>query len=198
MNATGQAPDDLLAESAEVHERNLRIGIRVVAGSTIMFFLAFVFAYFYLRSLNSNGLWRPDGVDPPQGYGAAIVILFVLSAGSVAYAAYAARNGRPWLAGAGLSLVLALAGCSVQAFEYAHLGFGPQSGGYASVFVGWTIFFLVFVLPVIYWVETLLAEGLRNRHGPGPKVPPGLDELAFYWQLLAAIGVIAWLLLYVI
>jgi len=198
MNATGQGPDDLLAESAEVHERNLRIGVRVLAGSTIMFFLAFVFAYFYLRSLNSNGLWRPRGVDPPQGYGATIVILFVLSAGSVAYAAHTARHGRPWLFVASLSLILGLAGCVVQAFEYAHLGFGPQSGGYASVFIGWTVFFVVFVLPVIYWVETLLAEGLRNRHGPGPKVPPGLDELAFYWQLLAAIGVIAWVILYLI
>lgn len=197
-NITEQTPDYLLAESAEVHERNLRIGIRVMAGSTIMFFLAFVFAYLYLQSLDSNGLWRPNGVDPPQGYGAAIVLLFALSAGSVAYAAHAARNGGAWLAGAGVSLVLALAGCVVQGFEYAHLGFGPQSGGYASVFIGWTALFVIFVLPVIYWVETLFAEGLRNRHGPGPSVPPGLDQLALYWQLLAAIGVLAWLMLYLI
>jgi heme/copper-type cytochrome/quinol oxidase subunit 3 len=163
-----------------------------------MFFLAFLFAYFYLRSLDSHGLWRPDGVDPPQGYGAAIVALFALSAGSAAYAAQAARNGRRWLAAAGLSLLLALAGCIVQGFEYAHLGFGPRSGGYASVFIGWTAFFVVFVLGVVYGLETLFAEGLRNRQGPGPKVPPGLDEAAFYWQLLAAIGVLAWVILYLI
>jgi heme/copper-type cytochrome/quinol oxidase subunit 3 len=198
MSAPGQTPHDLLAESAEVHERNLRIGVRVIAGSTIMFFLAFLFAYFYLRSLDSHGLWRPDGVDPPQGYGAAIVSLFVLSAGSIAYAAHAARNGRQWLAAAGVSLLLTLAGCIVQAFEYAHLGFGPQSGGYASVFIGWTALFVVFVLAVVYWLETLFAEGLRNRHGPGPGVPPGLDEVAFYWPLLAAIGAVAWAILYLI
>jgi heme/copper-type cytochrome/quinol oxidase subunit 3 len=198
MSPPVQTPDDLLAEPAEVHERNLRIGVRVVAGSTIMFFLALVFAYFYLRALDSHGLWRPDGVDPPQGYGAAIVALFALSAGSAAYAAQAARNGRRWLAAAGLSLLLALAGCIVQGFEYAHLGFGPRSGGYASVFIGWTAFFVVFVLGVVYWLETLFAEGLRNRQGPGPKVPPGLDEAAFYWQLLAAIGVLAWVILYLI
>jgi cytochrome c oxidase subunit 3 len=198
MSAPGQTPEDLLAEPAEVHERNLRIGVRVLAGSTIMFFLAFLFAYFYLRALDSHGLWRPDGVDPPQGYGAAIVSLFVLSAGSVAYAARAARNGRRWLALAGLSLLLALAACVVQAFEYAHLAFGPRSGGYASVFIGWTALFVVFVLAEIYWLETLFAEGLRNRHGPGPRVPPGLDEAAFYWQLLAAIGGVAWVILYLI
>jgi heme/copper-type cytochrome/quinol oxidase subunit 3 len=198
MNATGRTPEHLLAEDPEVHERNLRIGVRVIAGSTIMFFLALVFAYFYLRSLNSHGLWRPDGVDPPQAYGALIVVAFALSAGSATYAAHAGRNGRPWLVGAAASLVLALAGCIVQCFEYAHLGFGPGSGGYASVFIGWTSLFLVFVLPVIYWVETLLAEGLRNRHGPGPEVPPGLDELALYWRLLAGIGVLAWVILYLV
>jgi heme/copper-type cytochrome/quinol oxidase subunit 3 len=199
MSSAGEARDDLLAEPAEVHERNLRIGVRVVAGSTIMFFLAFVFAYFYLRSLNSHGQWRPDGVDPPQGWGAAIVALFVLSTGSLSYAAHAARNRRAWLAGAGLSLALALAGFVAQGFEYAHLGFGPQSGGYASVFLGATIFFGVFVLFVIYWVQTLFAEGLRTGRGPEPKGgPPGLDELAFYWQLLAAIGVLTWVILYVI
>jgi heme/copper-type cytochrome/quinol oxidase subunit 3 len=196
MTASGQTRDDLLAESAEVHERNLRIGVPIITGSTIMFFLAFVFAYFYLRSLNSHGLWRPDGVDPPQAYGAAIVILLVLSAAAVTYAVRAARNGRAWLAPAGLSLVLGLAGCVVQAFEYAHIGFGPRSGGYASVFIGWTALLAVFALGAIYWVEIMFAEGLRNRHGQGPNVPPGIDQAAFYLRLLAIIGVIAWVILY--
>ena len=64
-----------------MHERNLSIGARVIAGTTIMFFAAFVFAYFYLRSLNNSHLWRPAGVDPPQRYGVAVVLLFVASAG---------------------------------------------------------------------------------------------------------------------
>jgi heme/copper-type cytochrome/quinol oxidase subunit 3 len=198
MNTTGQAPDDLLAESAEVHERNLRIGVPIIAGSTIMFFLAFVFAYFYLRSLNSHGLWRPAGVDPPQAYGAAIVILFVFSAAAVTYAVRAAGKGRAWLVPAGLSLLLGLAGCVVQAFEYAHLGFGPRSGGYASVFIGWTALLAVFVLAAMYWVEIMFAEGLRNRHRQGTNFPPGIDQAAFYLRLVAAIGVIAWVILYLI
>ena len=172
------------------------IGVRILAGATIMFFLAFVFAYFYLRSLNNAGKWRPPGVDPPQASGAAIVILFAVSAASFAYAAYAARNGRRWLGAAGLSLVLGLAGCVVQGFQYAHLGFGPVDGGYASVFIGWTLLFVVLVLPAMYWVEILLAEGLRNRRAS--YVPTGLGEAAFFWAFLAILGVIAWVILYVI
>jgi heme/copper-type cytochrome/quinol oxidase subunit 3 len=191
-------PDDALAEPPEVHERNLWIAARVIGGTTILFFLAFVFAYFYLRSLNNAGLWRPDGVDPPQAYGVAIVVLFATSAASFAYAARAARKERGWLPAAGMALALGLAACVVQVFEYAHLGFGPLDGGYASVFIGWTIFFAVFALIAMYWVEILFAEGLRHRHGSAAYVPAGLGDAAFYWGLLAGIGVLTWAILYLL
>jgi heme/copper-type cytochrome/quinol oxidase subunit 3 len=197
MNETVRATDEALAEPPELQERNLWIGARLLAGATILFFLSFLFAYFYLRSFNNNDNWRPGGIDPPGGYGAAIVILFVVSAASFGYAARAARGGRPWLGAAGLSLLLGLAGVAMQALEYANLGFGPEDGGYASVFLGWTILFAVFVLPVMYWVETMLATGLRHRGATG-YVPAGIDAAAFYWSLLAGIGVISWFILYVL
>ena len=200
MNETAKTPPETLAEPPEVHERNLWIGARIMAGTTIMFFLAFVFAYFYLRSLNNGGLWRPHRVDPPQGYGAVIVVLFAASAASFLYAARSARRGGAWLGAAGAALAFGLAGAVAQAFEYAHLGFGPQDGGYASVFMGWTITFVVFVLLTMYWVEIVLAEGLRNRGGPGSTghVPAGLADAAFYWALLASIGVLSWFILYLL
>jgi heme/copper-type cytochrome/quinol oxidase subunit 3 len=188
----------VLAEPAEVHERNLWLGARVIAGVTIMFFLAFVFAYFYLRSLNNTGRFRPADVDAPDRYGAAIVLLFTVSAASLVYADQAARRNREWLAAAGVSLALGLAGCVVQAIEYAHVGFRPLAGGWASVFIGWTVFFAVFVLFTMYWVEILLAEGLRNRGVSGVYVPAGLGDAAFYWSVLAAIGVITWAILYLL
>ena len=142
-------------EPPEVHERNLWIGARVIAGTTILFFAAFVFAYFYLRSLNNSDQWRPSGVDPPQRYGLAIVLLFVISASLLAYAAWAARERR-----------------------------------------GWTVLFVVFVLLTMCWVEILFAEGVRNRGAEEATVPAGLADAAFYWSLLAGIGVLTWAILY--
>jgi heme/copper-type cytochrome/quinol oxidase subunit 3 len=188
----------VVAEPPEVHERNLWLGARVIAGVTIMFFLAFVFAYFYLRSLNNADRFRPPDVDAPDRYGAAIVLLFTVSAVSLVYAAEAARRSRDWLAAAGASLALGLAGCVVQVVEYAHVGFRPLAGGWASVFIGWTVFFTVFVLFTMYWVEILLAEGLRNRGASGVYVPAGLGDAAFYWSVLAAIGVLTWAILYLL
>ena len=145
----------------------------MIAGTTILFFAAFVFAYFYLRSLNNSDLWRPAGVDPPQRYGLAIVLLFVTSASLFAYASWAAREKRGWLPAAGAALALGLAGCVVQVFEYANLHFSPTDGGYASVFIGWTTLFVVFVLLTMYWVEILFAEGVRNRGAEEAIVPAG-------------------------
>jgi heme/copper-type cytochrome/quinol oxidase subunit 3 len=198
MMEAARTPQEPFAEPPEVQERNLWLGVRVIAGVTIMFFLAFVFAYFYLRSLNNADHWRPSGIDPPQAYGAAIVILFVLSAAALAYADWAARKARPWLPLAGAALALGLAGCVVQGFEYAHLGFTPTKGGYASVFLGWTLLFGVFVLLAMYWVEITFATGLRHRGTEKAYVPHGLDAAAFYWTLLAVIGVIAWVILYLL
>jgi heme/copper-type cytochrome/quinol oxidase subunit 3 len=202
MSDVVQSPPDPLAEPPEVHERNLFIAARIIAGTTIMFFLAFVFAYFYLRSLNNGGHWRPPRVDPPQGYGDTIVVLFALSAASFVYAARSGKRGASWIGAAAAALVLGLAGCIVQVFEYANLGFGPQDGGYASVFMGWTITFVVFVVLAMFWVEIVLAEGIRNRGAAGSSgqlpAPAGLADAAFYWALLATIGVLSWFVLYVL
>ena len=63
--------------------------------------------------------------------------------------------------------------------------------------MGWTIFFAFLVLPTMYWVETMLATGLRKRRS-ADYVPAGIGAAAFYWSLLAAIGVVAWFILYVL
>jgi len=198
VNETADGREGAFAEPPEVQERNLWLGVRVMAGVTIMFFLAFVFAYFYLRSLNNGGRWRPPGVDPQQTYGAVIVGLFVLSAGSLAYADRAARTTRTWLPAAGLALALGVAACVVQGFEWTNPGFKPSQGGYASVFLGWTLLFTLFALIALYWVEIVFATGLRQRDTAEAYVPHGLDAASFYWTLLAVMGVIAWVILYLL
>jgi heme/copper-type cytochrome/quinol oxidase subunit 3 len=188
-----QAP--AYVESPELHERIDRVGFGLIAGSTIFFFVSFVFAYFYLRSLDNNGLWRPAGVNPPDGWGIVIAALFVLTALSFGYAARAARQGGAWVVASGIALAFGLLGCAAQCFEYAHIPFGPESGGFASVFIAWTALYVVVALLALYRVETIFAAGMRNRDAPPPE---GFSSGALYWALLAAIGVLAWIILYLI
>ena len=48
-------------EPPELLGRNLISASYLLAGATAFFFVAFVFAYFYLRSLNNAGMWKPTG-----------------------------------------------------------------------------------------------------------------------------------------
>jgi heme/copper-type cytochrome/quinol oxidase subunit 3 len=181
-------------ESSELVSRNLATGIRLWAGATTFVFFCPFFAYFYLRSLDSAGLWRPAGVDPPQGFGAAVLAIALLSSVALLVASRP-RWESAWRPLVALSLVLGLAGVVLQCVAYARLGFGPTDGAYASVFVAWTALNALFVLGTMLWLETLLAYGLRTRDSL-PLVRPRLGALAFYWAYLAGLGVVMWVVLY--
>jgi heme/copper-type cytochrome/quinol oxidase subunit 3 len=194
----GQHPSDGYLETPELEERIDRIGWLLAAGATITFFLAFVFAFFYLRSLNNNAMWKPPGVDAPDGWGIAITACFVASAIVFWLGALAARRGRAWIAAAGLGLLLGLAGCGLQAAEYTDTGFNPEGGGYASVFYGWTALYVIVALLAMYRLETVFAAGVRNRRNREYPAPVGLLAGAYYWALFAGIGLLAWILLYLV
>ncbi len=51
-------------EPPDVGARALAVATRLLAGATTFFFLAFLFAYFYLRSLNVDHMWRAHHVSP--------------------------------------------------------------------------------------------------------------------------------------
>jgi heme/copper-type cytochrome/quinol oxidase subunit 3 len=191
-------------EPPEVVSRNLAVGARLLAGATTFVFFCPFFAYFYLRSLDSGGMWRPAHVDPPQGLGATITGLIVVSSILLMLASRPARSSAsmPLVA---LALGLGLAAVVLQCVTYARLGFGPTDGGYASVFVAWTGLTALFVLGTMLWLETLLAYGLRTRNhltppghqdSPSALIRPRLEALAFYWAYLAALGVVMWAILY--
>ena len=180
-------------QSPELVPANLAVGIRLWAAATAFVFFCPFFAYFYLRSLDTADLWRPAGVDPPQGFGAAILALSVISAGALWLASR--RWLSRWLPLTALSLVVGLIVVVLQCVEYARLGFGPTDGAYASVFVAWTALNALFVLSTTLWLETLLAYGLRTRNHL-PLVRPRIEALAFYWAYLVGLGAVMWVVLY--
>jgi heme/copper-type cytochrome/quinol oxidase subunit 3 len=195
-------------ESPAVSARALYIAGRLLAGATTFFFLAFVFAYFYLRSLNQDHMWHPGHVKAEQGLGAAIVACVVLSALLAVLAGrHSKRDSRGWLAPASGSLALGLAAVALQCIEYTVQHFGPTDGAYASVFCAWTAFFAIAALGTMYWLETQIATEVRARRAPGEHtdiaspdqlIAPGLDACVFFWVYLSAIGVLAYVTLYLL
>jgi heme/copper-type cytochrome/quinol oxidase subunit 3 len=196
-------------EPPDVGARTLSVAARLLAGATTFFFLAFVFAYFYLRSLNQEHMWRAPHTNPDQALGAAFIACIVVSALLALVAGrQMKRSSSGWLTPAAASLALGLAAIALQCIEYTQQPFGPASGAYASVFCVWTGLYLLAVLSTMYWLETQVATELRARrqpahhHGdiadPDRLIAPSLDAAVFYWTFLAALGVIAYVVLYLL
>jgi heme/copper-type cytochrome/quinol oxidase subunit 3 len=196
-------------EPPDVGARALSIAARLLAGASVFFFLAFVFAYFYLRSLNVQHMWKPAHVKPEQGLGAAFAACIVLSALAMVVAGRQFKRGEgSWTVPAGIGLGLGLVAIALQCVEYTVQKFGPTDGAYASVFCAWTACYLLAALATMYWLETNLASELRARREPAQSegdikdpdrlIAPGFDAAVFYWSFLAAIGLLTWVVLYLI
>jgi heme/copper-type cytochrome/quinol oxidase subunit 3 len=196
-------------EPPHVGARTLAEASRLLSGASAFFFLAFLFAYFYLRSLNVEHMWRPAHVNPDQALGGAMIGCVVLSAALAFLGGRQMKRGSPkWLLTVAGAVALGLAAVALQCVEYTVQRFGPTNGAYASVFCIWTAFYLVAVLGTMYWLETDLATELRARRQPAPSegdiseadrlIAPGLDAGVFYWVFLAAIGVVTYVTLYLL
>jgi hypothetical protein len=206
----GVRPDVAIRpEPPEIGARSLYLAARLLAGAATFFFLAFLFAYFYLRTLNQNGMWHPAHVKPEQVYGAAIVACVAISALSGILAGRRMKvHSRSWLPLASVAVGFGLAAVVLQCVEYTVQHFGPTDGGYASVFCAWTAVYAISVLATMYWFETQVATELRARRAPAASegdiaeadrlIAPSLDAAVFFWSYLAAIGVIAWVTLYLL
>src|SRR5438105_10279385 len=180
FHSTGTAVDG--AEPAELLARNIRVGSRIWAASQAFFFVAFFFAFLYLRALNTNGLWRgwpPHHPSPSLAFGVAILIC-VLAAAAVARGA-AMLGPNLWRLGAVGALLLSLAAVGLQAAQFSSLGFGPTDAAYASVFVGWTGLFALFLLGSAYWLGTVVADVARA--GEAPDLRPAAADAGSFVRL---------------
>jgi heme/copper-type cytochrome/quinol oxidase subunit 3 len=193
----GYARDDL-ADVDELLVDNVRSGSRIFAAGEAFFFMAFLFAFFYLRALNSNGIWRgwPHHLPHPSLAFGIVILLCVLGASAAALAGSYVRPAvwRPALIAA---LGLSLAAVALQAAQFSSLGFGPTDGGYASVFVGWTGTFTLFLLGVAYWMTTVLTGSWAANTG-SPLRSANVEACAFVLLVLAGVEFAAFILLYVV
>ena len=127
-----------------------------------------------------------------------------------------AAQGRSWRS------LVGVVGRRAAGLEWTHEGFGPADGGYASVFFGWTAFHVLFVAR-----HAVLARETAGDGDPLPEIagghagararrpatrtatahdvarsalarPAGLEACSFYWAFLAGLGVLAWIVLYLI
>ena len=209
--------DRAAEEAGFYHEAALNAawsGSRIALGALSFLYGAFVFAYFYLRSINSNGRWHGSGYHaPPMAMGTVIMALVVVSA-IVQYVALQRIKGgakAAWQAGAAVALLLGLVAVVLQIVELLNLPFPPGSSGFSSVFTGFYPVILVSWLGAMIWLEILL---MRARPLPGisfVEQPPtyaeafavqrfqsSLSAFTLVWNYLAVVTIFFWVLFYLL
>lgn len=210
MEASAPLDQHVEMEPPEWQPHAIRFGGRLLCGSITFFFVAFLFAYFYLLALNTNGHFRIGSTQPPIGLGTAIAGLLLISA--IVYRLAARRPFADVLPAGIIALVCTLAAVALQFYEYTTLSFGAASGGYAAVFFGWTTWYAVLALIGAFWIEIQVASLVRRRAGAAEVraqregVPAddevllraGIEASSFYWAYFVAIGMIAFIVLYLV
>ncbi len=208
-------------EAAFYHEAALNgvwTATRLTIGIVASGLGAFVFAFFYLRSINSYGLWYPVHGSPPfvppkMWQGTLIMGLIVVSAVIQAAGVQLLKTGKrsAWLGLAVVALVLGLAAAAVQIWQLTVVPFQPGASGFASVFTAASPVFAVLVLATMVWLEILV---MRAR--PIPEIsfveqPPTFDEAAvvqrfqasvsgftLFWSFMAVAALVLWVLFYLV
>ena len=202
-------------DEAFYHEASLNAawtGSRLAIGGLTFLFGSFVFAYFYLRSIDSSARWQGSGyVRPSLWMGTTIMLLAVLSAGVHYFGLQRIKAGHKgtWQVDSLVAMALGLAAVAMQIYQLATLPFPPGSSGYSSLFTGLYPVLLTTQLAVLIWLEILLA---RSRFIPAlsfVEQPPtitgtfsvqrfqaSLSAFSTVWNYLALIALLFWFLFY--
>ena len=209
MEASASAPvgGHIQPEPPEWQPRAIWVGGRLLCGSISFFFASFLFAYFYLRALDTNHSFTIGPVHPSQGLGVTIMALYVF--GAVIYRLAAKRAEVDTLAAGAIAVLFTIAAVALQFFEYTQLDFGASSGGYASVFFGWTAAYAIVALMGAYWIEVQVATMWRiTREGKVQETDlpvdedvllrAGIEASSFYWVYFIVIGFLAYIILYLV
>jgi hypothetical protein len=206
-------------EAAFYHEAALNTawtGVRLLIGVLASGLGAFVFAFFYLRSLNSHGLWYPSGAQatkPSVGVGTTMMVLIVVSALVQTAGLQQVKAGKRsvWLMAAYGALVLGAAAAAVQIWQLTSLSFQPGGSGFASVFVGASAVLALLVLSTMIWLEMLVMRARQIPEISFVEQPPTFTEAAvvqrfqaslsaftLFWNFMAVAAIVLWVLFYLV
>ncbi len=185
------------AADEQVRARNTTFGIRLFIGADASFFLAFVFAYLYLKTIDTPDLWMGTSNGGSLLLGGIGAGALLVGAAGVWLGVRGLREGTAerWRMGAAIAVLTGVVALVAIAWQLATIGYNPS--GYDSVLIGWNAALGLHLLVV----TPLLVGSVLERRGPGPISAAGLASVAavaWVWAFLAAIGLLGFILLDII
>ncbi len=206
----------VIDEEAYYHDASL--GATWTASRTAVAMVAtlyggLAFAFFYLRSLNSNGQWNPNHITASTIIGTTITLLIVVASLVNYFGVRRLRRGLvlDWQVAGTFAAAFVLIAGGMQIWELTRLPFQPSSFGYASVFIAFAPVNAFAILLTGYWLETAVMKSVRIKRqaiadgGLGLSSLPiaeqfraNLDGMSFFLNGFAFITVVFYIIFYVI
>ena len=194
-----------LGHHNSIVQLGLRYGMVLFIASEVMFFLAWFWAVFDAsiyageaiqesRVAFTGGHWPPDGVEVFNPWHLPLLntIILLTSGTTVTWAHHALkenkRNGLIW--GLVLTVILGVLFTCIQAYEYAHAGFGFTDGIYSSTFFMATGFHGAHVIIGSIFLMVCLARSIAGHFKPDHHF--GFEAAAWYWHFVDVV----WLFLF--
>ena len=187
---------DLPAAEEALRARNNRFGMQLLLGADASFFLAFFFAYLYLKTIDTPDLWAGTGSGGSALLGGVWTAALVVAAVVTGLGARGIREGMPsrWRLGAWAGVAMGLLALVVMAWQLATIGYNPS--GHDSVLIGWTAALGLHVLLV---TPLLLGSALQPRQvAAGALDLAGISALSWFYAFLAAVGLLEFVLLFLV
>ncbi len=178
---------------------NSWLAVLLFMGVEAMLFLIFIFAFLYLRSQGEGG--PPPGVPPLDARLAAVNLLVLLLSGYLAFRAersirrYLITNAERQLLIAAVLGGLFLLG---QGREFATLlanGITASSSLYGAVFFATIGFHGLHVVSGLVWLMSVWYLTRKARQTPDKHL--AVQAATLYWEFVAGVWVLLFLLLYV-
>jgi heme/copper-type cytochrome/quinol oxidase subunit 3 len=185
------------AADEEIRARNTTFGILLFIGADASFFLAFVFAYLYLKTIDTPDLWMGSSNGGSVLLGGIVGVALLVGGVAAWWGVRGLREGTTerWRSGAAIAVLSGVVALIAIAWQLATIGYNPS--GYDSVLIGWNAALGLHILVV----TPLLVGSVLERRGPGPIPAADLASVAaltWVWAFLAAIGLLGFLLLDII
>ena len=170
-------------------------GMALLIVTEASLFACLLFSYFYLRT--TVPAWPPVGIDKPDLLlPLPMAALLLLSSAAYWWAERGIRRGSVGHleAGLALSFLLGAAFLALQAVEYSHKTFSPQTNAYGSLFftitgLHGTHVLAGLVMNAVVQVRTWLGHFTARRHA-------AVENVGLYWHFVDAVWLCVFASLY--
>jgi len=215
--ATGvQSQPPAIDEEQYYHDAQL--GAMWTASRTLIpvaaaFYGGIYFSFFYLQSLNSNGLWDPHGLTASKILGFLVMVLPLSGLLVQVFVNRRLRRGftMDFIVGGLTNTFLLLLATGFQIWSLTRLPFPPGYSGYAGVYIAFAAMNALALFLSAYWIFTLVMRAIRSYgffrvdggvgvsgHRLAENFRANLDGFGAYFIFFVLVQIFSWYIYFVL